>query len=171
VATKADHFQRLIVEPTLAKMGEYDPKLNTPASVVLVMGTAAQETNLGYYWVQNTPQEVGKGFFQIEKDTLDYLLDYLDRPSKHGLRDIIMGLVSVENSYRGREVLLDELVESPKFSTAMCRLRYWPIPAPVPPADDLLALGAYWKKWYNTIHGAGTAEAWVSSYKRFVKGD
>jgi len=167
VATRADHFQRLIVEPTLVKLGEFNPKLDTPASIVLMMGTAAQESDLGYFWVQNTPEEVGKGWYSMEAATLDWLQEYLERESNRRLFDIIASMVSLENQANW----IQELIDNPKFATAMARIKYWTIPAAVPAVDDLLALGAYWDKYYNGNPDYGTAAEWEESYRHFVKGE
>lgn len=167
MATRSKDFQRLIVEPTLAKLAHYDPRMNSPASLILVMGTAAQESDLGFFWVQNTPQEVGKGFYSMEENTLNFLMSYLDRSGKETLKEIILRMVSMENQSN----LLQELIDNPKFATAMARLRYWPIKESLPHKNDLLALGAYWDKYYNGNPTYGTAEEWVDSYNTFVQGD
>jgi len=41
------------------------------------------------------------------------------------------------------------------------------VPAPLPDAGDLGGLARYWKRYFNTPKGAGTAAGFIESYRRF----
>lgn len=64
----------------------------------------------------------------------------------------------------------EHLVRDIGFAVATCRLLYWRAPAPLPAHDDLPGLAAYWKRFYNTVHGDGTVEKWLASYRRHCEG-
>jgi hypothetical protein len=57
-----------------------------------------------------------------------------------------------------------------KAAIVMSRLRYHVVPEPLPPSDDIIRLGEYWKKYYNTVYGAGTVQKFVQKYNKYVLG-
>jgi hypothetical protein len=46
----------------------------------------------------------------------------------------------------------------------MARLVYLRAPSPLPQDDDIEALAAYWKKYYNTDLGAGKVQDFIKHY-------
>jgi hypothetical protein len=57
-----------------------------------------------------------------------------------------------------------ELISNIKYAVAMCRVHYWRRPQAMPEANNIKALGEYWKDHYNTIHGAGTVEEFINHF-------
>ena len=45
----------------------------------------------------------------------------------------------------------------------MARLVYWRVPKPLPPEDDIAALGSYYIKYYNA-GGKATIKKWQEGY-------
>lgn len=50
------------------------------------------------------------------------------------------------------------------LAAMLARCWYWVEPAPLP-ADTISALGDYWKTYYNSSLGAGTATYWATQWK------
>ena len=133
---------RDVITTTLQK---YD--LNSRSAVNLLLGTAAQESELGTHF-----RQIGGGpalsAFQIEPATFYWLRD-----SKYE------HLVSMEDRQ------FEELVTDLDLAIYFARRRYRMVAAPLPPADDVTRLGRYWKQHFNTPAGAGTVEQFVASYE------
>ena len=85
---------------------------------------------------------------------------YLAR--KPSIRTKIRGLSGSWKFFSARP---DELIGNLNYAVAMARLRYWVVPSPLPEANNIAALGQYWKTYYNSIHGSGTVDKFVNAYK------
>ena len=157
----AAHFESLIVIPTLAVLSKFDSRLNTPEAVVLLMGTAAQESDLGF-WLRQTPTGPGKGPWSIEDNTHNDVWRYLRRESKLKLRQQVLSLAREKTGQPPHS----ELINNPLYSCAIARIKYWMIPEPIP--TQLEDLAEYWKRYFNTASGAGTAAQFIDSYNKFV---
>ena len=81
------------------------------------------------------------------------------------LAHVDLALPDVPNSW---EQLAGQMVWNLAYATAIARVVYLRVPAPLPPATDLVALAAYWKRWYNTRAGSGTSAEFIANYRRFV---
>lgn len=159
---KALHFESHFVRPALVRMAIVDPRLGSEPAVMLMMGTAAQESDLGYYLRQH-PTGPGKGFWSIEDATHDDVWRYLDRPDNAELARIVKSLARSKN---GRPPHT-ELINNPLYSCAIARIKYWMIPIPMP--TDLEGLAGYWDKYFNANDNYGTVEEFLDSYDRFVR--
>lgn len=137
------HFEELI-RNTLV---EHD--LDSDAAVNLLMGTAAVESNFGTY-LKQLHRGPALGVFQMEPATFDWLAGkYPDRVHPAAVdRDMIHDL---------------------KFAILMARLRYLVVPEALPPADDIDALGAYWKSYYNTFAGNGSVRGWIEAWDKYLR--
>ena len=104
-----------------------------------------------------------RGVYQIEPATHDdIVMRYLKR--RTALRERVDVLVAPEPSR------IDQLATNLAYATAICRLRYWMDPKPLPEADDIEGLGRYWKRVYNTARGKGKVAEFVANYRRHVLG-
>ncbi len=126
----------------------------------IVFSTGAQESKCGTYIIQQTNAGIfrngGLGPFQME--TLTYN-DMWDRFIKPGLRKTIL-----EACNFAEKPPATEMVTNLAFAAIMCRIKYLSIPHELPPANDVNAMAAYWKQWYNTPGGAGTVEEFIHNY-------
>jgi hypothetical protein len=127
----------------------FDPKLNTPAAVNLLLGTAAQESHLGTYLKQQGGPAIG--VFQMEPATFN---DIRDRFKAH------------HPELAAREAW--ELEFDLRLAIIMARLKYRSIRSPLPDANDVTALALYWKAHYNTPLGKGLPEEFAFNYRRYV---
>ena len=135
-----------LIERTLKEYGLY-----SEAATNLLLGTAAQESSFGKYLRQlnNGP---ALSIFQIERPTFNWLKD------------------TFKKKFKLDDVEFEEIEWNLKKAIVFCRLRYFVVPHPLPDADDINALAAYWKKYYNTALGAGKIEEFISNYKKYVEG-
>lgn len=147
-------LRELIVRPALVALN-----MHSEAAENLVMGTAAQESLLGKFLKQ-----VGGGpalsIFQIEPATYqDYWDGYLaDHPDVANL--VRKAVCTNEGTPPAGRMVWDL-----RYAAMMCRIHYRRIRSPLPDAQDVWALAAYWKKYYNTVHGAGTEQEFVDHYE------
>ncbi len=144
-------LKRLVIRPTLERLG-----LSSPAAVNLLLATAIVESTAG--GMQYLKQRSGGpalGIYQIEpathRDVWENYLRFRDT-----LADTVWSLSTVE--WRGASLAHNELIWNLAYATAIARIVYLRDPQPLPPAEDLPALGAYWKRVYNTSAGKGTVE-------------
>jgi len=131
------------------------------APVELLMLTAAQETHLGKYLFQI--KGPAKGIFQIEPNTEALVWEWTarERPEKlSSLMALSTGFFDLEGNLA--------------YQVLLARLNYlsWPYPIPEVSGEiqdqEILDLAKYWKRFWNTKHGAGTVDEAVENYKRFV---
>jgi len=101
----------------------------------------------------------------MEPNTFKWLWwDWL--PAKRpGLRDQISEFIGTWRLDKSPE---RELAANLYFATALCRVRYLAVPQPLPAADDIPGLAAYWKTNYNTAAGKGRAADWEAAYRRYA---
>jgi hypothetical protein len=141
-------FLTFIIRPVLQDLG-----LASPAAERLLLGTAAIESDCGTYLSQY-PAGPGLGIFQMELATIhDLYTNFLAyRPQYRSLADRWKG-ATVARSLA--------VIGNLHYATALARLQYYRVPAPLPDADDLEGLGAYYKQYWNTEKGKATAAQFV----------
>lgn len=144
-------FRELIVRPTLKFIG-----LHSPAAENLVIGTALVESGLAALKQHGAGPALG--LYQIEPAThRDMWQRFLmERRETRGLLALILAPTPDKE---------EQLVSNLRYATAMCRIIYWSRPGALPAAEDIDALGAYWKRCYNTPLGAGKAEEFARRYR------
>lgn len=123
--------------------------LYSRAAANLIVGTIATESHGGtYLWQLGNGPAIG--IAQMEPATFDWL------QGKYGER------------YGFKDRQASEMAWDLKLAILLCRLRYLVVIDPLPRHDDLEGLAKYWKKYYNTIHGAGTVDGFISNYNRYA---
>jgi len=154
-------LREYIIKPTLLTLSEYDARMNSQIAVDLLVGTCLQESNADY--VHQLGGGPALGIYQMEPATHD---DIWENYLKHrpNLATIIKSLAG-ERFSNGKVSSL-ELIGNINYATAMARVHYWRVPAKLPSPNDILGMGLYWKNYYNTSKGKGTAEEF---YKKYVK--
>ena len=153
-------FLEHVIWPTLNCLAVAAPRLGGRAAEQLMLGTAISESNI------NALVQHGGGpalsMFQIEPATFDDIYERYLR-ARPGF------LIAVQDLRLPALTPMEQLPANPFFACAIARFKYWPVPEPLPDADDIAALGRYWKDWYNTARGAGKASHWASLYRQYVK--
>ena len=127
-------------------------KLYSEEAVELIFGTIAQESHLGKYRRQMVKNfDINKhavSICQIEKSTFDWLKQ-----------------VFVNRYPELRNIQFIDLVYNDEMAILFCRLRYLVDSEPIP--YKLEDQAKYWKRVYNTIHGSGTPEQYISNYQKY----
>lgn len=158
-------FRVEIVRPALQSIG-----LWSEAAENLVLGTGVQESLLA--WVRQRNAGPALGFYQMEPATAsDICHRFLSAKAELSMA---LGKATWPHiahppgySHLSKPDIARLLVEDMRFSTIMCRLRYWMMPAKLPDANDIEGLAGYWKRYYNTPLGKGLASDWADKYRRF----
>lgn len=143
-----------IIKPTLEYMGK---SYNTPEARLLLLATAAIESDCGYYIKQvNGP---ALGIWQMEINTHVDIWENCDSLRNSDLA-ISIGKLEIESP-----VNISELITSPAYACAMARLKYSMDSEPLPKItgvriDDEISFYEYYKRIYNTKHGKSTFTKW-----------
>jgi hypothetical protein len=128
----------------------------------LLVGTAAQESQLGSYIAQY-PTGPAQGIFQMEPATeKDIWKNYLTY--RNDLAEKVYHVCKYDPRERD-SALRTDLV----YQVMMARLHYYRRPEPLPPYDDIQAIAAYWKQHYNTPLGHGTEEQFINNFPKELK--
>ena len=157
----ARHFRRFVVRPTLEHLGLY-----SLAAENLLVGTAACESGLA--WLKQGLRRAGDGegralgVYQMEPATHDDIERRWLR-FRRALAARVAALAAPAPLPRARQ-----LMTNLAYATAMARLHYRRVRAPLPAADDIAALAGYWKAHWNTLAGAGAPAQFIESYRRLA---
>lgn len=154
----SQQLKKYIIEPTLKEIG-----LESDSATNILLGTCAQETQMGKYLHQINGTALG--IYQMEKITF---LDIRDRylfKRTHAFRQKVEFCCKLYVS----SCEFKDLMWNLNFATIMARLKYASIGEPLPAADNIKSLAEYWKKYYNTAYGKGTVKQFIENYKRYVK--
>ena len=150
-ARQATHFRDFVIRPTIKSLGLWSTEAEE-----LLLGTALKESGL-IHRVQ-LGGGPARGLFQMEPATHDDIWDNYLRYHK--------ALATLAKSLKSRPTAAGayELRNNDRYAAAMARIHYKRAPAPLPAAGDVQAMAAYWKRYYNTIHGAGTVAQYVHTW-------
>lgn len=125
-------------------------------AIFMLVETAAQETHGGRYR-DPTPAGAGRGLCQVDE------IAFVDVQQRTRERDRF----AVRDAF-GVDVLRAEhgwLDYSPLLSMIFCRLFYRLIPDEFPLTVEGRA--EYWKRFYNTVAGKGTADEYIENARRY----
>lgn len=143
-------FEDMVVGPALAEIG-----LDGAAARAIVLGTALQESGLRY--LRQIGPGPALGPFQMEPATHDDIWSNF-LAYREPLADAVKGM---RVPGRGAGQMAWNLL----YAAAMCRVHYYRVPARLPDPADADAMGAYWKNYYNTGLGSGTAAEFTAKYR------
>lgn len=145
-----------IVKPTLTELGLY-----SLAAERLVMGTITQESDATY--IKQLGNGPALGLAQMEPATHDDIwrnfLKY-----KPALSERVLRLASLGSIQANATPHSNQLITNLAYAVAMCRIHYYRRPEALPEADNIEALGQYWKEHYNTHKGKGTVSEFIEHF-------
>nr|AKN36025.1 hypothetical protein [Vibrio splendidus]AKN37298.1 hypothetical protein [Aliivibrio fischeri]AKN38763.1 hypothetical protein [Enterovibrio norvegicus]AKN39152.1 hypothetical protein [Vibrio kanaloae]AKN40762.1 hypothetical protein [Vibrio tasmaniensis] len=163
------NFQQLLdyaVKPGNKLLG-----MDSLSAQQLMIGTAAVESN-GEFLAQY-PSAIARGLWQMEpnthKDIWKNYLAYRDS-YRETAGDLLSGrefdyLTHTDGSDEAFDMIAEHsLTTNLLYQAVMCRIHYLRVSAPLPPANDINALAAYWKQYYNTPLGAGTEQKFIDAF-------
>lgn len=154
-------FKDFIIVPNMMALG-----LSSSSATVLLLGTCAQESDMGKYIVQQKiGYKGGIGVFQMQKNAYD---DVWDRAIASSVT--MRAKVRLLLGYEGKPPA-ERMASDLALASVMARLYYWLVKEPLPTSTNIEAMARYWKQYYNTSLGAGTEKEFMESYARFVEQD
>ncbi len=161
----ANQLREFVVRPALHAIG-----FHTLAAENLVMGTAAQESHLKFVRQLNGGPAVG--LFQMEPTTYHDIWQNFLR-SRPELAETILAAIDYGDLTAVRAPGVSAPYPEPsrmvwdlRYAAIMCRVHYLRVREVLPNALDVWGLADYWKKYYNTVLGGGTAEEFVDNFGR-----
>ena len=128
--------------------------MNSKDASSLVYRTGMAES--GYRHLSQMGSGPAVGFFQVEPATIDDTWNnyaVYRKPIMAVLKD--MGFDPDDSRMR--------VMSSIALQAAFCRLKYRRDRLAIPPADDIHAQAAYWKRVYNTVLGKGSVEHFIKA--------
>lgn len=150
-----NQFRELIVKSTLNDLLMY-----SESAEELMVFTCAVESLGGTYIKQvNGP---ALGIYQMEPGTYN---DIWQNYIKSNGSLMMKFLSNFHIAFMPPE---ETLIYDLRFATAMTRLFYDRIKAPLPAANDIDAIWSYYKLYYNTPLGAATKDSAIKKYHDFI---
>ena len=156
---KPNHLLTEVIDPVLSVLGKVNYKLMAGPTTQLMLGTAAQESDLGFY-LRQWPSGPARGLWQMEEATVRDIVDrYLQRQENAVLRHAVLSFWS------GNYDIAEEISWNMALACALARVRYWMVPIPIP--EDLEDQARYWDIHYNA-NEEDEVEEYIASYNEFV---
>lgn len=171
---KASHLKQYIIEPTLKYLG-----LLNDSGVNLLLGIAAQESHMGEY-LHQLEGGPALGIYQNEprtvKDIWKNVLHggYPVYSFKYNLAINIEKLMiyqTLDTLEEPTGIFKNQLEGNLYYATAITRVNFLRFKEPLPKADDIEGLAAYWKKYHNTESGKGHIVDFIRNYNKYVSED
>jgi hypothetical protein len=148
---------RSLIQSTLTPIGLYSPNAEE-----LLLATCANESNFGMYRVQGGGGPA-RGIFQMEaEDFNDIWTNYLAYHATLAFQ--------IKNYNGGHQGTADDMIYNDPYSVCMARIHYARKPGALPDANNIEAIWAYYKQWYNTPQGAATHDTFIAKYNHYVLG-
>ena len=139
-----------IIRPACAALGYGGP---APENLLLVSGMIES----GYMYLKQKPNGPALGYWQVEPATHDSLwADYLSY--RGPLRSAVTGLTKTAQA--------QEMIWNLRYACAIARIKYLQSPIKMPDADDMVGMGNFYKRCYNTAGGASTSEKWAKAWRQ-----
>lgn len=136
-------------------------------AIALLLGTAAKESNFKY--VYQLGQGPARSYFQIEPATaIDVIINCIkgNKVLRNSLKLFTdLDVTNIEDNKYWRNVIADELIDNLKFAIFICRCCYYRQPFKLTDNETPESLAKYWKKYFNTIKGAGHEYEFVNNFK------
>lgn len=147
----AADFSQYVVQNALLELNKVGIPYSTTAHNLL-MGTAAQESLLGTYLVQQSGPGVSP--FMLTPSLIPMQLAKLTDQQRNFINSW-----SINNDATNA----GELVTNLCLAAMLCRVWYWNVPYSLPP-NTRSGLWRYYKQWFNTYSGAATESQWNTNW-------
>ncbi|MEK9751595.1 MAG: hypothetical protein VW338_00065 [Rhodospirillaceae bacterium] len=155
-----------VITPVLAAFQEVSPRLRSEAAAYLLLGTAMQESHGKYITQIKGP---ALSWWQIEPATIDDIWFRYLVAVRPDLRSAVKGWLPYHiHGTSPLSVICNEVAANPRFACALARIRYWWVKPPLPEANDVKGLGAYWNDHYNCNPTKGTVPEFIASWREHI---
>ena len=145
--------------------------MDSEAAVALVLRTGMAESYLHYtrQRLNGGMYGVARGFYQIEpwvaqsviNDYIDYRASIKQDIEKVCCCDLSMLDDDIPDEMAAMQLQLQGNIP---LQIAICRMKYRPVPRPIPPASDIRAQAEYWLRYYNA-GGKGVVDEFIEKVK------
>lgn len=153
-----DQLRNYVIKTTLKQLGEW-----SPAAEQLLLGTAAQESGLGFHLKSGRKQ--GLGIYQITPRTH---INIWDRYLVH-LPDLASGIRGLASQHEFLAHPHAELATNLSYATAIAWMIYRRCNKPLPQDGCIEDIARYWARHFHTKPN-GTAQDFIISYHKFMDG-
>lgn len=144
-----------LLEAAIQAVVDVFPASNASNTEGMLLGTAIAETHLGTY-PDAHPERHGVGLMQMDRIAFD---DVQERT-----RATVKGMCKHRLFVDMAKVKYEDLAHCPLLSVLYARLFYMLVPDVFPEEDDVESQARYWKRFYNTEAGSGTAEDFITRH-------
>ena len=170
-----DMRQMIMVTLTRLAEGSRRGGMASEDAVALVLRTGMVESRLHYTRQRAARKRIGiaRGFFQFEPWVARSVInDYLEY-RKTLIADIekacVCDLSMLDDDTPEEMASMDlQLQGNIPLQIVLCRMKYRPVPRPIPPASDVEGQATYWLNHYNA-GGKGTVEKFVKIVEAMEK--
>ena len=144
-----EQFRKIVIVPALRMTKTY-----SQAAEELLLGTALQESRLTYLKQLGTGPAVG--VFQMEPATHnDIWANFL------AYNPVLAKAVGKLTHRPTAQSMATDLL----YAAAMCRVHYLRVKEKLPAEGDIYGQAEYWKQYYNTHLGSGTAKEYMHAWE------
>jgi hypothetical protein len=151
-----DQFRELIVKSTISELMLY-----SEAAEELLIFTCAVESLGGTYLQQVKGPALG--IYQMEPATYnDIWQNYIRNNGSISMRMFSLFHIAFMPSE-------DRLIYDLRYATAMTRLHYARVQAPLPDPKNENAIWEYYKKYYNSVLGKAEKRESIKKYHSFLE--
>jgi hypothetical protein len=149
-------LRELIIKPSLDKLQMY----STDAEELLVF-TCACESLGGTYLKQIKGPALG--IYQMEPNTYTDIWQNYIKNQGH-----LVNMLALNFNVTSMP-LPERMIYDLQYATAMARLHYRRVKAPIPDHKNIDAVWEYYKKYYNTPLGKAEKEQSIKHYQKYLK--
>lgn len=155
----AEELRSFVIRPVLEHLGDW-----SQAAENLLLGTAAQESGLGFHL--KTRRGHSLGIFQIHPQAHNHLWDkYLVKSPD--LASKVRGLASQHEFLSHPHA---ELATNLSYATAIAWMIYCRSGKPLPAENDTAALAKFWQRHFHS-RLRGSIEEFTENYQKFINTD
>ncbi len=152
----AEELRNFVIKPTLQQLGDW-----SPVAERLLLGTAAQESGLGFHLKYSRSR--GLGIYQITPRTHTNVWDkYLIRSPD--LASFVRGLASQHKFLTNPHA---ELTTNLSYATAIAWMIYRRSGKTLSVKANLNELAKFWARYFQTRQ-TGTVDDFINHYQQFV---
>jgi hypothetical protein len=153
----ANQLRTFIIRPTLSYLNLWSNFREN-----LILGTCAQESNMGTY-ISQLNGGPARGIYQMEEKTYEDIWENFLK-----FNGVLYKKIS-DIEADDKTNLFFQLTWNLKYATAMAFMSYFRHKKFVDlDPKDIEGMANYWKKYYNSSLGKGTEQEFIDNYDRYI---
>lgn len=156
MALNCDYIKSQLINSAFMALNMWSPE-----AVTLGLLTIANESDFGTYRKQIGGSALS--ICQIEQNTFNDIVRYLNTRD-----DLLQVILTLTKQSRLPDFSYLANSQADLLSVALMRIKYYMIPTPIPPENDIIAIANYYKTYYNTAQGQANVTTAVEKYTQYV---